>query len=66
MTGYNNSVSYEFSPPFQGEARDGHSPLEGSPTLVGRGVHPPRANAERISSFPLRRGSFNLNCMEAQ
>jgi hypothetical protein len=64
------------------------SPLEGSPTLVGRGVspfeggaggwlarfitliklqvkvlqlrscNPPRANAERISSHPLRMGIF--------
>jgi hypothetical protein len=44
MTGYNHSVSNEFSPPSQGGAGGGVSPLEGSPTLVGRGVHPPRVN----------------------
>jgi len=40
MIDYNYSLSHKFSPPSQGGARGGNSPLEGSPTLVGRGVSP--------------------------
>jgi hypothetical protein len=51
MTDFNHSVSNEFSPPSQEGAGGGNSPLEGSPTLVGRGLHPPKANADEVNLF---------------
>jgi hypothetical protein len=62
MTGYHHSVNHEFSPPSQGGARGGNSPLEGSPTLVGRGVHPPKANAEEVNLFKNVTNLISFHC----